>query len=69
MNVRLWLTLIMLVHVAHSVVGMVVMITVIMLVAMMVKMAMINMPKLSPIMGMNEKAGKGTGRHRCGQTQ
>ena len=69
MNVRLWLTLIVPIHVASAVVGMVVMITVIMLVVMMVMMAMINMPKLSPIMGMNEQTGEGTGRHRCGQTE
>ena len=68
MNVRLWLTLIVPIHVVRSVVGMVVMITVIMLMAMMVMMAIIKMPKLSSIMGMNEQTGKGTGRHRCGQT-
>ncbi|MFM9848731.1 MAG: hypothetical protein ACKVP3_16385 [Hyphomicrobiaceae bacterium] len=69
MNVWLWLARIMLAHVAHAVVGMVVMVTAIMLVAMMVMMAMISMTKLSPVMGVNEKAGKGTSGYCCSHTE
>jgi hypothetical protein len=68
MNVRLWLALIMLVHVAHALI-VVMMMAVIMVVIIMVMMAMINMTKLSAIMRVNEEAGKGTGGHCCSYTE
>ena len=67
MHMWLWLATVMVVRVAQVMVGMVMVVSVIMVI--MVMMAKINMTKFNPVMGVNEKAGKGTGRHCCSQTE